>query len=589
VRRRSLLVLAAVAALTAIIVAVAAGADPPTINVPPDRTVEATSAAGAVVTYSVTAVNNGGNDVDVECAPPSGSTFPIGHTVVTCTVTDSSTGTVESEASFNVDVVDTTPPTLSLPAGIDVAAGSSDGMTVDYTATASDVVDGDVQPSCSPASGSQFPVGDTTVSCTATDAHANTSSGSFTVTVEGPPPPPPPPGDTTPPVITVPATLKVEATGPSGAAVDYTATATDGHDGPVAVSCSPPPQSTFPLGNDEVDCSAVDAAGNKATASFTVSVVDVSPPILAVPGATTVQATSADGVAASAPAVAAFLSSPVAQDLVDPSPVITNNAPATFPIGDTTVTFTAKDASGNATTKVSKLTVLAPASAPTPTPAPAPSPAPAPPPTTTTTTTPTPPGSFRPPTIPPNASTFTAKAGRGTITLQWSLPASSSVDHVELLRAQASLGVQTTVVYRGSARSFVDRKVQDGQSYRYQLVSVGSAGDRSSGVALTAFPLPLRLLAPLSGAKLHAAPQLRWLPTAGAAYYNVQLYRNGTKVLSIWPVSSKLQLVKAWKYLGHTYTLAPGSYRWYVWAGFGARSARKYSPLLGQAIFIVAP
>jgi hypothetical protein len=190
--------------------------------------------------------------------------------------------------------------------------------------------------------------------------------------------------------------------------------------------------------------------------------------------------------------------------------------------------------------------------------------------------------------IPPNASGFKAISGRGRITLQWTLPASSdAVDHVELLRAQVTAGAQATVIYRGTGRSFVDRKVKDGANYRYQLVSVDASGNRSAGVAVTAFPLPLRLLAPLSGAKLRTPPTLRWLVTAGASYYNLQLYRNGVKVLSVWPLKAKLQLPRTWKYLGHTYTFASGSYRWYVWAGFGARSAQKYSPLLGQAFFTV--
>ena len=61
-----------------------------------------------------------------------------------------------------------------------------------FTATANDIVDGSITPTCTPASGSTFPLGNTQVDCSATDAHGNTSNGSFNVTVE----------DTTPPVIT---------------------------------------------------------------------------------------------------------------------------------------------------------------------------------------------------------------------------------------------------------------------------------------------------------------------------------------------------------------------------------------------------
>jgi hypothetical protein len=55
--------------------------------------------------------------------------------------------------------------------------------TVTYTATATDLMDGPVPVSCAPASGSAFPAGTTTVTCSATDAHNNTATGSFTVSV----------------------------------------------------------------------------------------------------------------------------------------------------------------------------------------------------------------------------------------------------------------------------------------------------------------------------------------------------------------------------------------------------------------------
>jgi hypothetical protein len=54
---------------------------------------------------------------------------------------------------------------------------------VTYSASATDLVDGTVVPSCSPASGSTFGFGTTTVTCTATDAAGNTASEDFAVTV----------------------------------------------------------------------------------------------------------------------------------------------------------------------------------------------------------------------------------------------------------------------------------------------------------------------------------------------------------------------------------------------------------------------
>jgi hypothetical protein len=85
--------------------------------------------------------------------------------------------------------------------------------------------------------------------------------------------------DTTPPVVHVPAPMSVLATGPSGAVVTYTATATD--DDPAKpnppVNCSPASGSTFPIGTTTVTCTSTDAAGNTGTASFTVSVAGARP------------------------------------------------------------------------------------------------------------------------------------------------------------------------------------------------------------------------------------------------------------------------------------------------------------------------
>lgn len=85
---------------------------------------------------------------------------------------------------------------------------------------------------------------------------------------------PPPTPDTTPPVISnVPAPITIEATSSTGATVLYTTpTATDAKDGTVAVSCTPSSGSTFPVGQSTVNCEASDAAGNRARATFTVTV-----------------------------------------------------------------------------------------------------------------------------------------------------------------------------------------------------------------------------------------------------------------------------------------------------------------------------
>src|SRR5207237_735195 len=144
--------------------------------------------------------------VPVVCTPPANSTFAIGTTSVLCSAMDAHNNL--THRSFNVTVRDTTGPTLSLPANTIAEATGPSGAEVCYSASANDIVDGGVTVNCSPASGSTFALGGTVVNCSATDAHANTAHGSFSVMVQ----------DTTPPALTLPANMTAEAAGPSGAA-----------------------------------------------------------------------------------------------------------------------------------------------------------------------------------------------------------------------------------------------------------------------------------------------------------------------------------------------------------------------------------
>lgn len=163
---------------------------PPVVTVPSDITAEATGPTGAPVHYVVTATDNVDPNPTVDCSPASDSTFALGTTTVSCTATDAS-GNTSAPVTFTVTVQDTTPPTLSLHDQTFEATGP-DGAVVNYAASATDLVDGAVAPVCTPAAGTTFAIGTTTVDCTATDAAGNQSSGSFTVTV----------ADTTPPDVT---------------------------------------------------------------------------------------------------------------------------------------------------------------------------------------------------------------------------------------------------------------------------------------------------------------------------------------------------------------------------------------------------
>lgn len=312
----------------------------PSITVPSTiSSVEATGSAGAVVSYSVSANDIVDGAVSVSCSPLSGSTFPVGTTTVNCSATDSRGNSAQK--SFQISVMDTLAPVLSLPASFAVEASSAAGAVVTYSASATDVVSGNVAVSCSVASGSTLGLGAHTVSCSASDAAGNTATGSFTVTVQ----------DTAPPVLNLPANIATAAVNASGAAVTYSVSASDTVSGSVAVSCSAPSGGTFALGTTTVNCEATDAAGNKTTGSFTVTVSDQTAPVLNLPADITVEATGADGAAVNFTATAV--------DNVDGTIAATCSADSgsTFAMGSVAVTCSATDAAGNSVSGSFQVTV----------------------------------------------------------------------------------------------------------------------------------------------------------------------------------------------------------------------------------------
>jgi HYR domain len=340
---------------------------PPTVtlDLPPGLDgLEATNPNGEVVNFGATAFDDVNGPTDVTCDPPSGSRFPIGTTTVTCSASDSPpiaipgtnpqdyTNDEVGTATFTVTVVDRTAPVVTVPADIAVEADGKDGSVVTFSASATDLVSGTIAPTCTPASGSTFAIGSTTVSCTATDGAGNAGSASFKVVVRDTTPPPfivngQPVSDTNPlPPITQ------EATGPSGAIVAYTSPeATDSASPPVTVVCTPESGTLFAIGDTLVTCIATDAAGNQATASFTVTVRDTTPPTLTVPADILAEATASTG------AVVAFTAN--ATDVVDGSitPVCTPASGSTFALGATSVTCSARDKAGNSAAASFKVTV----------------------------------------------------------------------------------------------------------------------------------------------------------------------------------------------------------------------------------------
>jgi hypothetical protein len=169
---------------------------PPSLTLPADFAQEATSAAGAVTLYTVTASDSEDGVLTPVCAPVSGATFPLGATTVDCSVTDS-VGAIAT-GSFTMTVRDTTPPVVTPPPSITIPATETGGARASaspalaaYLAagSATDLVD--PAPSRLPhqaaggdAQTTLFPVGAaTTVTFQFRDASGNLASATSTVTV----------------------------------------------------------------------------------------------------------------------------------------------------------------------------------------------------------------------------------------------------------------------------------------------------------------------------------------------------------------------------------------------------------------------
>jgi hypothetical protein len=143
----------------------------------------------------------------------------------------------------------------------------------------------------------------------------------------------------------------------------------------------------------------------------------------------------------------------------------------------------------------------------------------------------------------------------------------------------------SSTVYSGRATSFRDKGLHVGTHYRYTVSVFDAAANKvRRTVRMTGTG---RLFAPAPGASVKRAPRLEWASVRGASYYNVLVVRNGT-IFSAWPKGTSLKLPRSWAYHGTRFRLHRGVYRWYVWPGFGARSANKYGKMVGRSSFFFA-
>ena len=314
--------------------------NPPTANAGSDQILEATSASGADVTLNASeSFDDDEDDLTYSWSGPFGNesgisavvTLPIGTSTVTLLVSDDEDS---SNDTVDITVEDSTAPVISVSDVFADATGVSTAVALD-TATAEDAVDGTFNATADNTG--PFPLGNTTVTWTATDAAGNTSTAMQTVTVT----------DNGAPSVTAPEDITTQATGAATEVDIGTASATDSVDGsltPVADNAGP-----YPVGSTTVTWSATDSAGNTGTATQTVTITDNEIPVVVAPADITTEATGTT--------TSVELGTAVAIDIVDGllTPTPDNTGP--YPPGSTTVTWSATDNAGNTGTAVQIITI----------------------------------------------------------------------------------------------------------------------------------------------------------------------------------------------------------------------------------------
>lgn len=199
---------------------------------------------------------------------------------------------------------------------------------------------------------------------------------------------------------------------------------------------------------------------------------------------------------------------------------------------------------------------------------------------------------------PPVLGRIRAELRRQGAVLRWG--ASEDADAFVVVRRPGLSGSRSSTLYTGPQHKFVDDRLTKGMKYRYTVTAYDEAGNAAvKGMRLradaTTKPAATReapatrpaLTRPLDGARLDSPPVLDWNAVPGATYYNVQVFRNGKKVLTAWPGSTSFRVARTWRFDGRTQHLTPGRYRWYVWPGFGPRSEGRYGKPVGSRTFVV--
>jgi len=332
----------------------------------PDGSCEATVSSATIGTPTT---NPSDGDVHVVAVRSDGRAltdpFPAGTTLITWTATDEQTERVAS-CTQTVTVTagqghDTTPPVLTVPPNVSVTTSSCTVLLDDELGTAqatdNNACGGTVTVTRTgvPA-GSIFPTGTTTIVYTATDPSGNTTTGVQLVIVTESP--------AVPPTIMAPPNVS-RNTGSSATSCGIvisnaelgTATASDNCPGVTVTRTGVPAGNFFPVGDTFINYTATDRSGNTAMATQKVTVTDTTPPLITAPAnvaaATGPGATTCDTIVSDT-----TLGTATATDNCGTVTITRSPSGNTFPVGTTTIVWTATDGVGNTSTASQTVTVV---------------------------------------------------------------------------------------------------------------------------------------------------------------------------------------------------------------------------------------
>ena len=320
-----------------------------------------TAAANLVFTVTVSPAHGtlSGSGANLTYSPDANFSGPDSFKfTVRDTGDDLAAPATSAEATVSITVNDTIAPTLAAPANVTFNTGAgatacgafvSDAELGNPTA-ADNTGNVNVERSGVP-SGNIFPVGTTTITYTATDAAGNSNQVTQTVTVV----------DNTAPSVTAPAPTSASA-GPTGqAAIPDVVSGTTASDncGPVTLSQSPAAGTMVGVGPHTITITATDSAGNTSTTTTTFTVNDTTAPSLTAPA--NLGVITGDGaISCGALVTEAQLGTATATDNAGTVSIARSGVPSgnIFPVGTTTITYTATDGSGNSTQATQTVTVV---------------------------------------------------------------------------------------------------------------------------------------------------------------------------------------------------------------------------------------